>query len=326
MNEEGEIVGMVDVLKLTYATLEQINTMSNTDSEGPAWNKFWLSLDHETESMVSAEGGTHHHHSAIGSRMMSPDVTRERITDSVAPGDSASHAGAESPPRSALGNSPAAVVEVPPADVPFAFKFKAPSGRVHRLQVIASHGIAAFVANVTSKMGNEVEAVGGPPTVEDGKVSHGGYGLSYLDDEGDSVSITTDNDLLEAILMARQHRRDKVDLFVHDPDKPPVAAAQQQPPLAVAVEPTPPPSVAPSSAVVRERRRAARAADEDESSGEGEDEDEDVVVEERSGTRRGRRMKAAPAQEQLLAGVPNDLLLPGAIMTLAVVIVGVFAI
>ena len=30
-------------------------------------------------------------------------------------------------------------------------------------------------------------------------------------------------------------------------------------------------------------------------------------------------------QEQFIAGVPNELLLPGAIVTLAVVIVGVFA-
>jgi len=35
MNGEGEIVGMVDVLKLTYATLEQINTMGSGESEGP---------------------------------------------------------------------------------------------------------------------------------------------------------------------------------------------------------------------------------------------------------------------------------------------------
>jgi len=298
---------MVDVLKLTYATLEQINTMSNTDGEGPAWNKFWLSLDHETESMVSGDGT--HHHSALGSRMMSPDVPRERITDSVAPGDSASHAGAESPPHSALGGSPAAAVpEVPQVDIPFAFKFKAPSGRVHRLQVIASQGIAAFVANVSAKLGNEVDAIGGSPAVDEGKVS-GGYALSYLDDEGDSVSITTDNDLLEAILMARQGGRDKVDLFVHDPEKPPVSAP-------VIVEPTPATSVAPS--YVRERRRAR---DDDDEYSEDDDEDDD-----RSITRRNRRMKQAPVQEQVIAGVPNEVLLPSAIMTLAVVIVGIFAI
>jgi hypothetical protein len=32
MNNEGEIVGMVDVLKLTYATLEQVNTMAGSES------------------------------------------------------------------------------------------------------------------------------------------------------------------------------------------------------------------------------------------------------------------------------------------------------
>jgi hypothetical protein len=31
-------------------------------------------------------------------------------------------------------------------------------------------------------------------------------------------------------------------------------------------------------------------------------------------------------EQQILAGVPNELLLPGAIVTLAVVIIGVFAI
>ena len=115
-NEGGEIVGMVDVLKLTYATLEQINTMSSGDSEGPAWNKFWLSLDHETESMVSGDGS--HHHTNMSSRMMSPELTRDRVVDSVAPGDSASHAGAESPPHSAVAP---VTPELPPSEIPFPF-------------------------------------------------------------------------------------------------------------------------------------------------------------------------------------------------------------
>ncbi|CRK33174.1 hypothetical protein BN1708_019217, partial [Verticillium longisporum] len=125
MNDGGEIVGMVDVLKLTYATLEQINTMATGDNEGPAWNKFWLSLDNESESMVSGEGS--HHHTNLGSRIMSPDHTRERIGDSVAPGDSASHVGVESPPHSEF--IPAdSIAPQSPAELPFPFKFKAPSG------------------------------------------------------------------------------------------------------------------------------------------------------------------------------------------------------
>ncbi len=97
MNDAGEIVGMVDVLKLTYATLEQINTMSTGDSEGPAWNKFWMSLENDTESVMSGEGS--HHHTQGNRSLMSPDITRGHggILDSVAPGDSASHTGADSP-------------------------------------------------------------------------------------------------------------------------------------------------------------------------------------------------------------------------------------
>ncbi|KAG6097591.1 hypothetical protein E4U30_000519 [Claviceps sp. LM220 group G6] len=310
MNGEGEIVGMVDVLKLTYATLEQINTMSSGDGEGPAWNKFWLSIDHETESIVSGDGSHSHHHTNMGSRLMS-DVNRDRIGDSVAPGDSASHVGAESPAHSIAPEIP----EQNPDDVPFAFKFKAPSGRVHRLQVVASQGMEALITAVAGKLGNEVDSIGGAPSVdEEGKMSYSGFALSYMDDEGDSVSITTNNDLREAIVLARQGRRDKVDLFVHDPEKPPVAAT---PVVETPVVCTPPTSTASG---LRERSRAYNDDDD-------EDEDQDEEVEQDYATiRRSRRIRTAPAQAQLIAGVPNDLLLPGAIVTLAVVIVGVFTI
>lgn len=331
MNDASEIVGMVDVLKLTYATLEQINSMSGSDSEGPAWNKFWLSLDNETESVMSGEGSHHHagHASSIAAatrRVMSPELSRDRIGDSVAPGDSASHVGAESP-RGSLIAGPVAEQQSP-ADVPFPFKFKAPSGRVHRLQVTAGHGIEAFVANVSAKLGAEADAIGGVPAVvfdvdgSGGRVT-GGYALSYLDDEGDSISITTDHDLLEAITLARQNRRDKVDLFVHDPEKPPSPA--------VAPEATAPsgglltPEAANSSlGGVRERKKAVSRSSED--SEEEEDEDEESQPVRRSRRARGDAQKQHQVQEQLIAGVPNDLLLPGAIVTLAVVIVGVFAI
>lgn len=314
MNGEGEIVGMVDVLKLTYATLEQINTMGSGDSEGPAWNKFWLSIGDETESMLS-DGS--HHHSAVPTRsFMSPDVNRSErvVADSVAPGDSASHAGIDSPAHSIINQSP----EMPPSEVPFPFKFKAPSGRVHRLQVIASQGMKAFVESVIAKLGGEAEAIGGLPTVEEGKLGATGFVLSYLDDEGDPVSITTDQDLLEAILLARQGRREKVDLFVHDPKEPPVARATiPTPATEPSVLPTPP-----VSTIVRERRRHVHDDDDDEGAGDDGDEEE-----ERSMSRRARKQRAAPQpQEPVIAGVPNELLLPGAIVTLAAVIIGVFAI
>lgn len=304
MNDSGEIVGMVDVLKLTYATLEQINTMSTGDSEGPAWNKFWLSLDNDTESIMSGEG-SHHHTAASRSMMMSPDMSRghERAVDpSVAPGDSASHTGEMEEPS--VVDTP----QTPAEDLPFPFKFKAPSGRVHRLQIVASAGMGEFISAVTGKLGAEIDAVGGAATFEDGKLGVSGYALSYLDDEGDTVSITTDRDLVEAVLLARQNHRDKVDLFVHDPEKAPIPATlDPQPVIAPAQEPTPPPST------IRERRKFV------------DDSEEESEVEEKPRVRRNKSQQAVSKGEpQVIAGVPNELLLPGAIVTLAVVIVGVF--
>lgn len=304
MSDAGEIVGMVDVLKLTYATLDQINSMGTSDGEGPAWNKFWLSLDNESESMVSGDGGSRMPHTPDARSLMSPGLERPGGDrgDTVLPNESASHHGADSPVHSAVAGAPHSPFA---EDAPFAFKFKAPGGRVHRLQVIGSAGIAELVSSVADKLGKEIDTVAGLPEVEDGKMRNG-FALSYLDNEGDSVSITTDKDLLEAILMTRQAGRDKVDLFVHDPEKP--ALPPTLDPHPTAGIPTPPESVA--------RRRKPFEDDEDE-------EDEGGVFNERP-RRKGMPM-AAPPQEQVIQGVPNDLLLPGAIVTLAVVIVGVFA-
>lgn len=276
--------------------------MSTGDSEGPAWNKFWMSFDHESESMVSGEGGSRLAHSQDPRSLMSPDLVRpgmERL-ESVAPADSASHNGRDSPDQSAITGATGAFFE----DNPFVFKFKAPSGRMHRLHVLASAGMPELIASVAEKLGSEADAIGGVPVFEDGKIGHAGFALSYLDNEGDSISITTDQDLVEAISLARLVHRDKVDLFVHDPDSSPMPATTAPQPV---VQITTPPESS-----VRSRR------------GHDDEEDEADFSE---------RKRARPAsahgkseEQQLIGGVPNELLLPGAIVTLAVVIIGVFAI
>ena len=298
MNETGEIVGMVDVLKLTYATLEQINTMGNDGQEGPAWNKFWMSMDTgDSESMMSGEGS--HRPTTPGHRSMmeSEPVPRPTVErgDSVMPHESASHHGDA---HSDIMPS----IEVN-EETPFPFKFKAPSGRVHRVQVIAANGIGELVSNVTSKLGTELEAVGGEALVTDGRLGKEGYALAYMDNEGDTVSITTDQDLLDAIAMAREGKRIKVDLFVHDPAQPPISATLDPRPQLTQKPPTPPESVLKEMEMKQEDSEADAA-------------------------KPAPRKKTATAQkeEQVIAGVPNEMLLPGAVVTLAVVIVSVFAI
>lgn len=285
MNETGEIVGMVDVLKLTYATLEQINSMSTHDDEGPAWNKFWLSMDHESDSMVSGSQQPNHR------SVLSPESPKASYDarDSVLPNESASHHGGDE-------HSEYIDHHHHGEHVPFPFKFKAPSGRVHRVNVLTSAGIADLVAQVTAKLGSEADAVGGAATCEEGKLSNTGYALSYLDNEGDTVSITTDQDLADAVTLARQSRRDKVDLFVHDPTQPPIPATlepQPAPVKPVEEKPSPVP-------------------------------EEQLSEEPYMSKPRSQTFSSHHPEEQFIAGVPNDLLLPGAIVTLAAVIAGVF--
>ena len=275
--------------------------MSTGDNEGPAWGKFWLSLDNDSESMMSGDG-SHRAHTPGHRSLMSPELlSRPNVdrVDSVQPHESASHNGDDD--RSESPEEPASASM---EDSPFPFKFKAPSGRVHRLQVTASAGMEDLVSNVNAKLGGEIDAVGGEAIVEDGKLTATGYALSYLDNEGDTVSITTDQDLLDAITLSRQHHREKVDLFVHDPEKPPMSATVDPQP-AMSKPLTPPSSTLKSRGVI-------------------DDEDEMVtpVKRERKGVSHAKPQQPEP----LVAGVPNELLLPGAIVTLAVVIIGVFTI
>ena len=247
--------------------------------------------------------GSHRAHTPNHRSLMTPELlsrpTVDRV-DSVQPHESASHHGDDDRSESPE-DAPSASME----DMPFPFKFKAPSGRVHRLQVVASAGMEDLVSNVNAKLGGEIDAVGGQAIVEDGRLTASGYALSYLDNEGDTVSITTDQDLLDAITLSRQHQREKVDLFVHDPEKPPMSATIDPHPV-IAKPLTPPASTL----------RSRRVVDE-------EDEMLTPVKKERKATSQAKQ----PQQpDQLVAGVPNELLLPGAIVTLAVVIIGVFTV
>jgi hypothetical protein len=277
--------------------------MSTGESEGPAWNKFWLSMDNESDSMVS--GGASHRPSTPHRSYLSPDPTRSQVDrgDSVLPNESASHHGddAQSVSHSDVLDHHAAA----PVPSSFPFKFKAPSGRVHRLHVEPSAGVAELISNVTTKLGPEVEAVGGAASSEDGKLSNSGYALSYLDNEGDTVSITTDQDLSDAVDLARQNGHDKVDLFVHDPEKPPIP---------VTVDPQP---AVPSPQTPPESSQKEKSATDDSHKREYEESVKAMME-------RGASFAQPPVQEPLINGVPNELLLPGAIVTLAAVIAGVF--
>ena len=218
IGNENDIVGIVDVLKLTYATLNQIkqtesNDLINSDgksgsetainSEGPAWNKFWTSLDNEDSDSV-------HSDSVTGTGSAPPDVTPSEFHSfnlDIKPSDSISHT--ESPKKSSnLNNST--------SDLSYTFKFKSPAveGRVHRISLKPSEGITKLRSLMDGKLyANDFEFLRVVKNDQDGE----SYAISYVDDEGDIVSITSDTDLLDCVRINQQLNNDKADLYIHNP-------------------------------------------------------------------------------------------------------------
>ncbi|KAG8681965.1 hypothetical protein FRC08_015277, partial [Ceratobasidium sp. 394] len=137
VDPEGRLVAIVDVLKLTYATLEQINSLSGVDTSneeaGPMWGRFFESFGHADDN-ESAISGSNMPTDANSSHFLDPNrlgVGRSPHSE-LHPSDSASvvdehhhHHG------SVLDGVPAAE---PVDDGTYVFKCRTPSGRTHRFQ------------------------------------------------------------------------------------------------------------------------------------------------------------------------------------------------
>lgn len=294
MGSDNEVVGIVDVLKLTYATLEQINSMSNNSAgqngqeEGPAWKQFWLSFD-DNESLNSGHGadrsavggaadGGHHRSSSAAESVPISKSELAQFNFELEPNDSASRMGFSPDSPSKLADATnASLLSALPAT--FSFKFKSPSGRAHRVTAnVHSPSLKTFRESIAEKLTKqELETVGGIGTVDEetDKQTVAGFAVSYIDEDGDAVAITATQDIADAVTVSRSKNMDRGTLFIHHPD------VQIEPPKA---EPVVVPS-APSDPIPQSKRSL---------------------------------------DPEYIPGVPNDLLLPGAIAALAVSIVLVF--
>ncbi|GEQ72077.1 hypothetical protein JCM33374_g5763 [Metschnikowia sp. JCM 33374] len=208
VDDNKEIIGIVDVLKLTYATLNQIKKIesgasegsnNNSPEEGPAWNKFWTSLDNEDSESLHSDSIT-----------SAPDVTPSEFQSfnvDLGPSDSISAV------QESISSKPAGSSLLPTEEV-FIFKFKSPAahGRVHRVSVKESDTLEDLRRLIDAKLHTtDLEAL---------KIfdqSKDFYAISYIDDEGDVVSITSDSDLKDCIKVNRDFQSNKADLYLHSP-------------------------------------------------------------------------------------------------------------
>lgn len=338
MGDDSDIIGIVDVLTLTYAILEQINSMTSSDSEGPAWNKFWTSIDADHESVHSdnsrtnsrsESGGLHPKGKSQTGSLLTPDVSRSELAEfsidegrELGPNDSISHTGSDH-----MGTGVG--TQVTELDVPFPFKFKSPKGRVHRITISPADGLSTLRREISFKLGlEELEALGGIGEIDkQGIVVSPGFGTSYVDDEGDVIAITSDRDLIDAININKALGKAKVDIYIHHPDEHVVIPAPGTASVVTMVTSVAPAASAPSNnrRVVPPRRDLPRLT----FGGENVTDEEEVYdsneQEDRKRSRRRRQPQNNAHDDSMIPGIPNDLILPGAIAALAVSILAVFA-
>ncbi|TFK57451.1 CBS-domain-containing protein [Heliocybe sulcata] len=304
LEDDGRLIAIVDVLKLTYATLEQMNAMTaeaqgdeerNDDAGGPMWSRFFDSLGHDdTDSVLS------------GSQMPSQFDRNSSFNiahaqspmSEVHPNDSASVVD-EGLPREGTASIAGFPGALPVDDGTYVFKFRTPSGRTHRFQarndnvenlreiVAGKLAIDPFFTDFRPKADSQVA----PDPLD--------FQLSYTDADGDTVLMTADNDVVDAVKNARITNSDRVVLILQGGNAWTDAGANKSEERAAAV----------AAAAQKETKEVEKAE-----------------------TRLPEGVHFTPPnhvhvpEPELVLGVPKDLLLPASIGALAVVILGVFTI
>ncbi|KAF8758771.1 CBS protein [Rhizoctonia solani] len=209
---------MYDVLKLTYATLEQINSLSGgdqTEESGPMWGRFFDSFQQgdDNESAVSGSNMPHDTSSSyIDPGRLGVNGGRSPHSE-VHPNDSASVI-------EELHHQHSSILEAMPAYEPiddgtYVFKFRTPSGRTHRFQA-RQDNFENLRDIIAGKLESDpfFEIPEGAPESAPHPEPHD-FTMSYTDSDGDTVELTSDSDVADAVRHARQAKEDRVIVYIH---------------------------------------------------------------------------------------------------------------
>ncbi|OAD80072.1 hypothetical protein PHYBLDRAFT_97179, partial [Phycomyces blakesleeanus NRRL 1555(-)] len=324
------IVGMVDVLKLTYATLEQMNSIQGNDGEGPMWSRFWDSFgstDHtETESQLSDPMLSHHPstnmHPAMHAISPEPSLSYTHLQGyaEILPNESASMVATNDDALSTISSRN--IRTHGRDDGTFSFKFTSLSGRTHRF-VAPLDSYSQLFDSVLQKVATEHLTLTGKRAGEGAADPSAEWlSISYMDDENDEVLMSSDADVQDAVMLARKVGQSRVKLFIHDAMIESIAVPNISE-LDVRSK-----SVVGTSHMEMEALVEELEAEEAELIDNNDDGEEDTAEEEETEEEYIRKSskKRSHRRHHYDDGFPRDLLLPAAIVFLGVVVVGVFAI
>ena len=282
---------------------------ADPDAEGgPMWGRFFESLGHDdTESIMSGSNMPEHSRlSRSVSHLVQSPHSEVHPNDSASVVDDDQISALEGLPKGANVPSIMGIAAPVADDGTYVFKFRTPSGRTHRFQArndnvenlreIVAGKLATDPFFTQYKVKDESEL---PPDPTD-------FQLAYVDADGDTVVISSDDDVTDAVRYARKAALDRVVLFIQGgkgweeimversaQSAAELAAAKEEakPSAEKVPEPSPPATIGPQDHV---------------------------------------HFAPPPApvhhEEEKVLGIPKDLLLPASIGALAAVILGVFTI
>ncbi|KAI8085755.1 uncharacterized protein B0P05DRAFT_466228 [Gilbertella persicaria] len=300
LDEDRNIVGLIDVLRLTYATLEQINSIEGNQGDNKFWSSITAADQAETESAIS-DSLSQAANSHMFQLPLSPQYEQSRT--SPMPGHAPTFTGlgyaAELTPADSVSHNNDDVHSTVSSHINNTFSFKFNYGnKTHRFR----HDINDFqglLEMIQQKIMTEHLSISQSYVAVHGS-NDDWLTVAYLDDENDQVLMTCDSDLADAVQIARRSGLDRVRLFLLEPVSSPVSPVpKQQTPSLV----------------------------NDDSSDDTEQEESE---EEEQTVKHKKKRLSASKKRDILAEynlpIPQDMLLPAAITFLGVVILGVFTI
>lgn len=293
--------------------MNAMSTEAANDAEaegGPLWGRFFDSLGHDdTESVMSGSNvptDLHHSRQRSVSHLVQSPHSEVHPNDSASMVDEDSVLGAYARKK---GEVPSITGAAPPEaafDGTYVFKFRTPSGRTHRFQ--ARHDDVEHLRDVVAgklatdpyfaqwQAKHESDA---PPDPQD-------FVLTYMDGDKDTVAISSDLDVKDAVKIARDAGEDRVVLYVQGGQGWEDATAERG---------------------ARQAAELAAAATAEVKAIEKSEVDVPTppVVQDTAVFVPPAPVHVIPEDDKVL-GIPKELLLPASIGALAAVILGVFTI
>jgi CBS domain-containing protein len=198
VDDDGLLIGVVDILELTCIYLNQFNTTTrastdatSSNGEGPMWNKFWNAALNDYSDIESTNNG--YDQRSISNYTPAGDTTFNLPNYPMSENN-----------YSVIDSMENKVQMYPMgSESTFTFKFKNEQGLVHKI-TSSSYDYPLLMSVICKKLRRNV----------DDKIQ-----ISYVDEDDDLIVISSNQDLSDAVETARRMKQTKLILHINDFDR-----------------------------------------------------------------------------------------------------------